>query len=143
MYVMYGNDRGVSLVEVVIAMFLTTVAVLAVLSLQAPAWKTTARADYLGRAAEIMHRQLESTESFIMNPRNTVTTGGPTTTTVITSGQGTSISGDATFTVNTTVTLIATNLWRVDVQVTWPPLNNTGIRSSVIVARQQFFKSGC
>ncbi len=143
MYVTPGNDRGVGLVEVVIAMFLTTVAVLAILSLQAPAWKATARADYLGRAAEIMYRQLENTESFIMNPCNTVTTGGPTTATVITSGQSASISGDATFTVNTTITLIGTNLWRVDVQVTWPPLNNTGIRSSVIVAKQQFFKSGC
>jgi len=143
MSVMHGNNRGISLIEVVIAMFLTTVAVLAILSLQAPAWKTTARADYLGRAAEIMHRQLENTESFIMNSCNTVTTGGPTTSTVITSGQGAAISGDATFTVNTTITSIGTNIWRVDVQVTWPPLNSTGIRGSVVVARQQFFKSGC
>ncbi|MFA6411645.1 MAG: prepilin-type N-terminal cleavage/methylation domain-containing protein [Syntrophales bacterium] len=143
MSVMHGNNRGISLIEVVIAMFLTTVAVLAILSLQAPAWKTTARADYLGRAAEILHRQLETQEAFIMNQCNTVTTGGPTTSTVITSGQGASISGDATFTVNTTITSIGTNIWRVDVTVTWPPLNSTGIRGSVVVARQQFFKSGC
>jgi len=110
--------------------------------MQDPAWKTAARADYLGRAAEIMSRQLESTESFIMNPCNTVTVG-TTTTSVIVSGMAAAVGGDATFNVSTEIAAAGTNIWKVTVTVTWPPMNNTGIKADVIVSRQEFFKVGC
>jgi Tfp pilus assembly protein PilV len=135
------NNRGVGLLEIVIAVFLTVIGVLAIFSLQAPAWRTAARADYLGRAAEILQRQMEDREAFIMNSCNVV----PTTTTtasVITSGMGAAVRGDATYIVSTTITPVGTNVWRVTVTVTWP-INPTGITSSMIVARQEFFKDGC
>jgi len=133
------------MIEVLIAIFLTTIAVLGVFSLQAPAWKTTARADYLSRAAEIMHRQLESTELLIMNPCNTVTVGTTGPTPIIVSGMGAAISGDATFNVTTDIAAVAgkNNIWQVTVTVTWPPLNTVGITNTIIVSRQQFFKVGC
>lgn len=135
------NKKGISLIEVVIAMFLTTIAVLAILSLQAPAWKTVARADYLGRAAEIMNRQLESTESLIMNPCNAVTVG-TTQSDVIVSGMPAAVGGDATFHISTTIANAGTNIWQVTVTVTWP-INTTGITSNIMVSRQEFFKVGC
>lgn len=128
------------MIEIVIAVFLTMIGVLAIFSLQAPAWRTAARADYLGRAAEILQRQMEDREAFIMNPNNPVTEGGPTPTYVVTSGMGAAVRGDATYTVNTTITSVGTNVWRVTVTVTWP-INPTGIKGSMIVARQEFFRS--
>ena len=68
---LFRTSKGISLVEVVIAIFLTTTAVFAIFALQAPAWKTMAKADHLGRASEIMHRQLESTEVYLLNQCNT------------------------------------------------------------------------
>lgn len=132
------NNRGVGLIEIVIAVFLTMIGVLAIYSLQAPAWRTAARADYLGRAAEILQRQMESTEAFVMNPNNAVNVG-TTTANVITSGMGTAVQGDATYTVSTTITTVGTNIWRVTVTVTWP-INQTGITGNLIVARQDFFQ---
>jgi Tfp pilus assembly protein PilV len=136
------NNRGISLVEVVIALFLTTVAVLAVLSLQPTAWKTTTRSDYLGRAAGIMQKELETREVFISNCCNTVTEGTFTSNALV-SGAATAQPGDATITVTTTVTNIFANAqWRVDVQVTWSG-NNTGIKESLLVTRQERFSGNC
>ena len=136
------SRRGISLLEVVIAMFLTTIAVMAVMSLQPAAWKTAGRADYMGRAAGILHKELQTQEACIMNSNNTVpATGNPTTRTVF-AGGGTSAqaSGDAQFTVATTITSIATNVWRVTVRVTWTG-NATGISESLVVTRQQAFSN--
>ncbi|MFH1080964.1 MAG: hypothetical protein V1766_12030 [Pseudomonadota bacterium] len=135
------NNRGVGLIEIVIAVFLTMIGVLAIFSLQAPAWRTAARADYLGRAAEILQRQMENSEAFIMNPCNVVT-AGTTTASVVTSGMGAAVQGDATYNVSTTITPVGTNIWRVTVTVTWP-IKPTGITGNLIVARQEFFRSGC
>jgi Tfp pilus assembly protein PilV len=135
------SERGVGLIEVIIAMFLTAMGVLAVFSLQAPAWKTAARADYLGRATEIMQRQLESIETIVMNPCNAVATG-TTQETIITSGLGAAVRGDATYNVSTSIISVGTNIWRVSVTVTWP-INPTGVTGHVIVSKQEFFRSGC
>jgi Tfp pilus assembly protein PilV len=130
------------LIEVVIAIFLTTVGVLAIFSLQGTGWKTAARSDYLGRAAEIMYRQLELTEYSIMNPCQPVTVGTTTAPAVLTSGGGAAITGDASYNVVTQITNIGTNIWRVNVTVTWTG-NTTGITGSVVVSRQEYFKVGC
>jgi Tfp pilus assembly protein PilV len=148
-------SKGMGLVEVIIAMFLATVAVMAILSLQAPALRTTARADYLGRAAEIMHRQLESTEVYLMNVCNSAAignqgipaipgVGGSATSTynVITSGPGPAIDGDATYSVSTTITSVSITYFRVIVRVTWS-MNATGISQTIFVSRQEYFKVGC
>lgn len=139
------DNRGFTLLEVVIAMFLTIVALLGTFALISPGWKTAARSDYLGRASGILYEQLMTREAWIINPCNTVTTGGPTETTVFASGQPTAQPGDAQFNVTTTITNPATNAWLVTVQVSWPPLNATGITESLIVTRQEGFRTpgGC
>jgi Tfp pilus assembly protein PilE len=138
------DNRGFTLVEVLIAIFITVVAVLGTLALISPAWQTAARSDYLGRASGILYEHLMIQEALIMNPCNTVTTGTTGPTAVFASGQSTAQSGDAQFNVTTTVTPI-TNAWRVTVRVSWPPLNPTGITESIIVTRQEGFRTpgGC
>lgn len=136
------NDRGIGLIEVVIAIFITAIGLTGMLLLQAPAWKTAAKSDFTGRAVEIMQRQLETTEAFIMNQCNTVTAGTTSDPAVITSGLSSPVAGDAKYTVNTTITSIGVNIWRVTVTVSWPT-NTTGIRGNLVVARQAFFRAGC
>jgi hypothetical protein len=111
--------------------------------MQSPAWQTTARTDYLGRAAQILIKQLTDREAAIMNPCNAVTTG-TTTSAVKTSGMAGTIAGDATYTLTTTITNIGTGVWRVTVRVTWP-INTRGISESLVVTRQEKFRfpEGC
>jgi Tfp pilus assembly protein PilV len=152
--------KGMGLVEVMVAMFLATVAVISVFSLQAPGLRTTARSDYFGRAAEILERQLESTEVYLMNSCNTVADANvqipampaaPGTVTnsaydVRTSGLAVSITGDASYHVSTTITGLGTtvppNYFRVDVKVTWSLNIAGGISQTIFVSRQEFFKLG-
>lgn len=56
--IQWGNERGIGLIEVVLAMFLVTVAIMAILSLQPSAWQTAGKSDFLGRAAEILHKEM-------------------------------------------------------------------------------------
>ena len=72
---MLRNNKGISLIEVVIALFLTTVGILALLAMQPMSWQTAAKSDFLGRAAGILQEELETTELSIMNPNNAVNTG--------------------------------------------------------------------
>jgi Tfp pilus assembly protein PilV len=134
-------NRGFTLVEVLIAIFITVVAVLGILALISPAWRTAARSDYLGRASGILYETLMTQEATILNPCNAVPAGG--TTTVFASGQSTAQPGDAQFTVTTEITLIATNAWRVSVLVVWP--GHSGISDSLVVTRQEGFRfpAGC
>ncbi len=132
-----GNDRGTSLVEVVIAIFLLTVAVMAILSLQPSSWKAAGRSDFMGRAAEILHKELETNESYIMNPSNPVTVG-TTTRTVYPSGLDAAATGDVPYTVATTVTNTGTNVWTVTTGVSWP--GHAAITASLAVTRQDRFK---
>ncbi|NPU86058.1 MAG: hypothetical protein HPY65_16395 [Syntrophaceae bacterium] len=143
MFSLQRNNRGIGLPEVIIAIFLTTIGVLAILSLQPSAWRTVGRSDFLGRAAEILYKELDTRETLIMNPCNTVTVG-TTTTSVKTSGMAGVIAGDATYSVTTTITNIGTNVWRVTVRVTWP-INTRGISESLVVTRQEKFRfpEGC
>ena len=140
------NNRGVGLIEVVIAIFLTTVGILAIFSLQPSAWRTVARSDYLGRASGILYKTLQQNEAMIMNPCNPVTIGGPTAAFVTVSHQ-VGVAGDATYTVETTIAQdgASTSAFVVTVRVTWPPLNTRGITESMTVTRQEMcrFPAGC
>ena len=143
------NKKGVGLIEVLIAIFLTATGIMAVLSLQPQGWRTMAKADYLGRASGILYKTLEKYETVIMNPGCTIPTGALATDYVKVSGQGATISGDITYTVNTTITKVsATGImpraYLVTVTVTWPA-NATGIRESQTVANQELFRfpAGC
>lgn len=136
MSVLLFNKRGISLVEVVIAIFLTTFGILVLLSMQPMSWKTAMQADLMGKAAEILQRELESNEMFIMNSSNTITTG-TSNKTVYASGESTLQTDDTTFTVQTTITNNGDGSWTVAVAVTGP--DNKTVSESVIATRQQAY----
>jgi prepilin-type N-terminal cleavage/methylation domain-containing protein len=133
------NKRGVTLIESVIAILLVSIGLIGLLSMQPSAWRTSARADYLGHGALVLSRELARQELWIMNPCNAVS-AGTVTQTVNASSQGTAQSGDTRFTVETTTTNLGGNVWQITVRVSWPPLNATGIAESTVVARQESFR---
>lgn len=137
------NKQGFSLVEVVIAIFMTTVAVLAIFSLISPAWRTAGHADLLGRAANILYDQLQEQEALIMNPCNAVTEGTTGPIALNASGYSTAQAGDIQFNVTRTITEIATGVWRVTIQVAVP--GRAAISESLIVNRQENYRfpAGC
>jgi hypothetical protein len=144
------NNRGISLIEVVIAIFLVSIGVLALLSMQPSAWRAVGKSDYLGRGAGILHRELEMREALIMNPCNIVPLGNRPQQIIAVSGLGGAIQGDATYTVNTTIAPVAgtTNSWTVTVIVTWADQLARGYRNlteSTVVTRQNSYRfpSGC
>ena len=135
------NNRGITIVEVLITLFLTTVGIMALLSMQPTAWNTAGRSDFMGRAAGILQSELERNEILIMNPNNAVSTGVLPNHSQYASSQTTKQSGDVSYTVATTVTPLAgvTNAWSVRVQVTWPG-NTRGVSETMIVSRQEYFR---
>lgn len=138
------NKKGISLVEVLIASFLITFGILALLSLQPSAWSLSGRSDFLGRAAGLLHKELETVELLLMNPNNEnpCATTNPLVTTqyVYPSGQTAAQSGDIPYTIQTTIQDNGNNSWTVRVRVTWPG-NNTGISETLLVTRQENFRS--
>jgi Tfp pilus assembly protein PilV len=139
---MISNNKGISLVESMIAVFLTVVAIMSLMPMQDMSLRTALRSDYLGRAAGIMQTELEAQESYIMRGSNPVVLGA-TQKTIHVSDE-VDVEGDAVFDVTTTINnnpaaAIAGISWLVNVQVTWTG-NNNGIRSSIIVTRQSGFE---
>ncbi len=134
------NNRGITLVEVIITLFLTAVGIMALLSMQPTSWNAAGRSDFMGRAAGILQSELERNELFIMNPSNAITTG-ISVQNHRSSSQSSPQAGDVPFTVNTTVLPLgaATNAWTVTIQVTWPG-NTRGIQETAIVSRQEYFR---
>jgi Tfp pilus assembly protein PilV len=139
------NNRGITLIESVIAILLVSIGLLGLLSMQPSAWRTTTLTDYLGRAAMMLSKELVARELRIMNPCYNPVVVGTEDRTLYTSGQAAAQSGDIGFRVQTTTASVGTNVWRVTVTVSWPPLNATGIRESIVVTRQEPFRSigGC
>jgi Tfp pilus assembly protein PilV len=135
------NRRGITLVEVLITLFITATGIMALLAMQPTSWNAAGRSDFMGRAAGILHSELEQNEIWIMNPVNTVT-NGTTTRTVNASGQATQQTGDVPFTIATAIAPFgfSTNAWTVNVRVTWPG-NNLGIAETLIVSRQDNFRT--
>ncbi|HNS54997.1 MAG TPA: prepilin-type N-terminal cleavage/methylation domain-containing protein [Syntrophales bacterium] len=135
------NERGITIIEVLITLFLTAVGIMALLSMQPISWQTAGRSDFMGRAAGILQSELERNEVRIMNPLLSVSTG-TTTRTVYPSnltGGTTPQKGDVAYTVATTISSLGSTAWRVDVRVTWPG-NNRGIAESMTVTRQETFR---
>jgi prepilin-type N-terminal cleavage/methylation domain-containing protein len=144
-------SKGMSLIEVLIAVSLISIGLLSLMSLQPAAWRSSNRSDYMGRAAMILQQELETNRAWIMNPNN-ANPCVPTNprvypaATVYASGQTTpQPQGDAGYAVQTTITDLAPTepleyrkSWRVVVQITWPG-NNAGITDSVVVGRQLSF----
>jgi prepilin-type N-terminal cleavage/methylation domain-containing protein len=137
------SKKGMTLIEVLIALMLLTVGVLGVVSLQPSGWRISTKSDFLGRAAGILHRELETSEVLIMNPNNpnpcALSNPVVLSRTVFGSGQDAAQPGDVAFDVQTTTTDLGDGSWRVTVTVT-PPASMRGISDSIIVTRQEFFR---
>ena len=151
------NKRGITLVEGLIAILITSVGLMALLSMQSPAWRLSGKSDYMGRGAGILHQELDNWELHIMNRCNSVTAGttnwnrfttGATTWDVTTSGQSAAQAGDATFQVQAVLTditpagIVPGTIWRVDVTVNWSG-NTASLSDSIVVTRQESFRRGC
>ena len=135
-----SNKRGITLIEGLIAILITSVGLMALLSMQSPAWRLSGKSDYMGRGAGILNKELSRQELFVMNPCNPVTVG-TTVTSVNASGESVAQAGDATFTVTTGISAPASNQWRIAVTLTWPNSTFT-LSDSVDVTRQEPFRYG-
>jgi len=140
------NNKGISLVEVLVAAALAMIAIAALTPMQDMSLKTGFNADYLGRATYIMQTELEAREYTIMNQNTTVTTtSSPHIVQTFTSdGVLTTDPDDAYFTVVTSVRLnpsatALNNSWIVNVRVSWPggPSGPPKTISSSIIATKQ------
>jgi Tfp pilus assembly protein PilV len=138
-----SNNRGIGLIEVVIALFLLSIGVLSVLSLQPSSWNLSGKADSLSRGGGLLRSELEANEILLMNPNfpNPCIAVNPlvATRTVFSSNEAAAQSGDFTFTVQTTILDNLNGTWSLRVRVTWPA-NNTGISESRVVTRQEPFR---
>ncbi len=134
------DHKGITLVESMIAIFLTAIAVISILPMQDMSLRTGAKSDHLGRAAGIMQAELEMQEYRIMNVSNVVNPGPEAPKSVTVSGLA-AVAGDLTFTVNTSIAAhpVSANSWLVNVRVTWPGGPANGISSSMIASRQMTF----
>jgi len=139
-----SSEKGITLIEVMIAVMLVAVGIMALASLQGPAWNLTGRSDLLGRAGMILHRELETNELLLMNPNrpNPCVGGAPLVVNrpqVWAGGQAAAQPGDAAYNVLTTIIDNLNGSWLVRVQVMWPG-NNVGISETVVVTRQEAFR---
>jgi len=131
------NNRGTGIVEVLIAVFITAFGIIAVMSMQPMSWQTATKSDLLGRSASILHKELEEIELTIMNINNAIPSNSNKN--VFASGETTSQgTGDATYTVQTSITSNGDGSWTVRVDVTDP--DNKTVSESIIVTRQEGFR---
>ena len=134
------HSSGITLVEVVVAMFLLCVAIAAALSLQPAARQLASRADQMGRACGLIENEMETLAVKIMNATTDDPAGlsdaGPR---VMFAGGGTiARPGDAVFFKTAQVTSSGPNLWQVRVTITWPG-NDVGITETRLITRQDDF----
>jgi Tfp pilus assembly protein PilV len=121
------NNKGLTIVESLIAVMLTGVAIVGLLTMQPLGWKSAGKANSLTLATELMQRELETAECSIMSgtiPANKVNVS--------------QTIGRETFTINTTTTVRDTVTWLVRVRINWQG-NAKGVSSSLIVSRQTAF----
>jgi len=146
-----SNEKGLTIVECIMALFLTTIMVVSLINMQSLAWVGAGKSDYLGRAVGILQRELENREYDIL--KSTTPTTGTTTTcsdrdgnvvdcnqagkmfTVTTTTTACSITSAGVTTCPTTATA---NIWRVDVQLGWTGSSH-GLGSTIMVSPQSNF----
>lgn len=140
-----SKEKGISLIEVLISLFLLMIGVLGMLSLQPAAWRMSGTADYLGRAANTLQKELQIHEARIMNPNVTIPIDPNTMVwsseyEVNASGQEDVKTGDAVFNVQTTITdLDGGRSYRLAVRVSWPG-RPSGISESLLVTRTESYR---
>jgi hypothetical protein len=140
-FILY-NKKGITFMECIIALLLTAIAVVSLMSMQSLAWRGAGKSDYLGRAVGIMQRELETYENNFMvgttastlcacNGITPCTCNGtvpPWTSTY-------KITVDnISFTINASAQAPVNSAWLINVQVTWPGSVN-GIKSSMLVSQ--------
>ncbi len=134
------SNRGISMIEVLIALLILNIGVLGLLSIQPSGWRLSGKSDFLGRAAGVLHKELQVNEMLTNNP-NPCATVNPliSNRSVWASGQATAHPGDALFNVSTRIQDQLNGTWLVTVSVT-PPGSATAISDSLIVTRQEHFR---
>jgi Tfp pilus assembly protein PilV len=123
------GEKGITLVESLIAAFLTMAVIVGLMTMQSVSWQTAGKSDATGRAVGILQAELESLENDIMRGH---VPGAKSNEEVS--------SGSFPYFVTTTVSEVSTNKWLINVRVTWSR-NARGVTSSMIVARQMGFNS--
>jgi len=140
-----SKEKGITLIEVLVSLFLLVIGVLGLISMQPAAWRLSGTADYLGRAAHTLQKELQTHEARIMNPNITIPVDPNTkiwsdTYDIRASGQDTAKNGDAVFNVQTTITdLDGGRSYRLVVRVSWPA-NPGGISESLLVTRTESYR---
>jgi len=128
-------EKGLSLVECVIALLLSAVAIISLVEMQSLAWRGAGKSDYLGRAQAVLQRELETCQYNILRGNNI-----PADTKWM-DQYGKEVqegAADAFFEVHylqTTPASIPANTRLLNVKVKWPG-SKTGIGSSIIVLPQ-------
>ena len=143
-----NNEKGLSILECIVALVLTTVTVVSLISMQSLAWRGAGKSDYLGRAVGILQREMERYEFQVMSGNTNV----DAITCLDTAGSN-AICGQpgAMYTIRSTITPCncskadlcncpnvapaSANTWRVNVRVDWLG-NPNGLGSSLMVSRQ-------
>jgi len=135
---MFLNNKGITIVESLIAVALTGVAIIGLLSMMPLGWKAAGKADSISHATEIMQSELENTELTILTGNyNAIDLSS-----LQESNVGKTI-GKETFTINKTVTNTSasnatTGPYLVQVKVTWKT-SLTGVKSSMQVTTLSAF----
>ncbi len=126
-----NRQSGVTLTEVIVAMAITSISIVGLMSLQPQSLNLMARADYLGKAAGVLQNELESAEVKVLNPAFSID--------LIDQNERTVTSGDTPYTVKTDVELVSTLFYKITATVRWPG-NAAGISGCRRVTRQEGFR---
>jgi Tfp pilus assembly protein PilV len=120
------TKKGITIVEAVIAIFLTMIAAGALAAMQPLALRTGASADFMGRAVAIAQAEAAQREACIM------TTGAALPAD---KNNDPLTVQNITYSITTVTTHPAANLWLVRVRVTWPGTAN-GVTHNRVVTQQ-------
>lgn len=137
-----NNNKGVSLIEVLISIVILVIGILATMSVFSGGYIYTTKSDLTGRAAEVLHRELKTMQAIIMSSQTDADIPGNTSKLVYPSGSSPK-DGDVPYTIDRTVEKVGNIYprWIVTVTVTWQG-NTTGITESIEVMRDYYFGQG-
>jgi len=134
------NNKGLTILECILAVFLTTVTIISLVSMQSLSWTHAGKADYLGRAQGLMQTELETREIEIMTGKTTSLNNVKSC--ISKDGKPMSCTGTGvTFTINTSILDNSANIPNTRMLMTdvkWPGSKN-GIKNSMIVAPHSQF----
>lgn len=134
--------------ECIVALVITTVTVVSLISMQSLAWRGAGKSDYLGRAVGIMQREMERYEFQVMSGNvnadaqtcvnsegNIVACNQQGVLYTITSTINPCHCSGAVACVCPPLASTVANTWRVNVRINWSGSPN-GLGSSMMVSRQ-------